>query len=1042
MAAVASTIFDDTADWQQFTGQSRIANGVIRLAHRDTASDLGLGTGIVCNYRFGQTQSLASTVGVSNAASIETVGTGTVQFLPEGVKPYGDSAVATINSSNFAAVRLGGDSDKYTWLNDDATQPCGIIYATTISFWTNFDLTGVSYGGILFGLDHIWEDTDQYDAFETNQSVSMFGWGSDITLYVNLMSGSYGDYWANSAIFDSLEWAITDTSMHHVAIYTVWFPDTTNGNQPIAKVRLFIDGLYCGEQTASVENYGGSGVQHVLGNWPPVGPHGSRAPVLFTQSESNYDIGDGTDTPYTWGPYQLDAWQPYPGIIDEFAFANADLFLDTSGNRYTTNPPWVIQDQVFQVSRHTDPGVVGFGDAPFVMVGPVTQTINGGGINWVQAVLTDAASPWIDWSTRVQVSTRAAAASFTAGNTTLPWGNWYDTPSGQLTFVGTCGDGAYSQVRVRMYPSHDGRAITSPGIASLEAYQLHDWLDPYTLSDFSAGVPAWLDISDPTANWTVIAGNLTSAPTGGAINVADFTVILPTPTLVPLPNPLTFTADFTSNPANGGLVFGYRSATDFYYAGGHGNQWIIAHWNGTAFTTLASFSETIAAAPLTLALTFTPAITSLAVNGITKASSTATLPANGNPVLGFAGLGVPIAIGSVSLSSTQGAYQDATATDTPGILQVRNHIDLPGDIQTYTIATADLPGTIYVPGHAAPIDVAGDIFVKLQALLPGTMNVIGVATADMPGDIVVPLLAGTADLPGDIFVTRNDLFIGGFITVTQVRSIIDFPGDIVVPLIGFGGFISVYQPGTIDFPGILTVPIEHPGAVTSLSSTIPEATWQTDNTGYISWGAASYLTLPVIGYLYNLGTTPNPIPSTSWQFIAGMGTSFTVTTAAIWYFTVAAINSASQIGPATSYAIWYNHPPGAPGITSMQIDGMDTIYGRPLVSHAPPPPGHTFSWSPAIDQDAADNNILTYEIQIASQADFGMNSLTGLTSIAVSIQNISGSSANWANVTNPGTWFWRIQASDGKQSSAWSQVGSFNVNAPPNRPSSLAARAG
>ena len=123
----------------------------------------------------------------------------------------------------------------------------------------------------------------------------------------------------------------------------------------------------------------------------------------------------------------------------------------------------------------------------------------------------------------------------------------------------------------------------------------------------------------------------------------------------------------------------------------------------------------------------------------------------------------------------------------------------------------------------------------------------------------------------------------------------------------------------------------------------------------------------------------------------------------------------------------------------MTIDGSDTISGLPVVSFAPPSPGHLLSATPSTDPNIADRLNLIYEIQIASQYDFRLNAQTGLSSILQDYPNLPSPTLNWINIPNSGLLFWRIQCSDGKQSSGWSPVGNFVVNSPPNRPTNLSA---
>jgi hypothetical protein len=170
-------------------------------------------------------------------------------------------------------------------------------------------------------------------------------------------------------------------------------------------------------------------------------------------------------------------------------------------------------------------------------------------------------------------------------------------------------------------------------------------------------------------------------------------------------------------------------------------------------------------------------------------------------------------------------------------------------------------------------------------------------------------------------------------------------------------------------------------------------------------------------------------PATSWSHTTLTSTPITFSGAGKWVVTVAARNALGWFGHVGTWEVWFDHPPTAPGSSSMTINGQDTIISRPFVARTPFS-GHALAWTASTDLDAGET--LTYEVQISTAPDC-------LTNIVVYIQNITTQSQNWTGITESGTHFWRIRSNDGKQSSDWSRIGSFIVNIPPDRPGGLAA---
>lgn len=248
---------------------------------------------------------------------------------------------------------------------------------------------------------------------------------------------------------------------------------------------------------------------------------------------------------------------------------------------------------------------------------------------------------------------------------------------------------------------------------------------------------------------------------------------------------------------------------------------------------------------------------------------------------------------------------------------------------------------------------------------------------------------------------------------------------------------SVYSRSSSVAACRLFVAIETPGAVPYIKSNIPARTWKAADEAIFWWGDASFRKVPVVRYFYSLATTPTATASLGWDSTPGTRVTLPVSSGK-WYFTVAAQNAEGTMSPTATYEIWINKVPSIPGTGYMRINGLNTLADRPLVARHPAT-YHVLSWSPATDVDVVDGQAITYSIEIATRQDFYPDPRTGASSVVRTYENLPTNFQNWSDIPEPGIYFWRIRSSDGKQSSKWSSVGTFQVNAPPTRPGGLAA---
>ena len=236
---------------------------------------------------------------------------------------------------------------------------------------------------------------------------------------------------------------------------------------------------------------------------------------------------------------------------------------------------------------------------------------------------------------------------------------------------------------------------------------------------------------------------------------------------------------------------------------------------------------------------------------------------------------------------------------------------------------------------------------------------------------------------------------------------------------------------TKRLPARYTATPEAPGPVDPVTATIPAATWQTQSVVTFSWMRGSYEVDPIVAYYWKVARDME-VADQTWSNRTTQAVTVDLSQpgygGGIWYFCVAARNAGGIFGPTSYYQVRYDHPPGAPGISFMRVNGADSVGTQPLV---PSRSSLTLTWSPASDLDG---NPLTYTVQVAYQEDFANDPLTSQTSVAISTSGINSGSLVLDTLPKKGVWYWRVRANDGSQDGPWSQIGSFRLNQPPTKP--------
>ena len=645
-------------------------------------------------------------------------------------------------------------------------------------------------------------------------------------------------------------------------------------------------------------------------------------------------------------------------------------------------------------------------------------------------------------ASKVQVAVRASTTTFAADDQAMPWSNWYDVTSSLAFPVGCAGAGRYVQAKVRIYPSDDVQRLYSPGIDRLELIEPQNWDGNYT-TDFSEGIPPWLFPDNPTY-WTIDNGMLKLTPVSGVPQIA----------LVD-PNNGGVVASMIAGvyPNNSGffLVFGYRSHSDFYFAGEMVDpadgilKWAIGHYGGPSSVVMYA-KRTIFAwtGGMQFKLDFGYPYTNLVDNIILvmggdygldhtfpDLSQIASLP------VGVGGINANFSLSDLTVIYKQRTHGDGNA-DCNARIVVTANANLTARISVFCRGEEGCEARIGVFFRGIPSDLGARLQVKDSSHFEGRLRVREFSTLDATIDVNV--LFSSEILPAWIWVVRHDRDQAASITVTQPQQHSTLEARINVPIHTLPSRITVFRRDSIPLSAMISVTPQLPGPVRNLKASMPENIWQLNGKVKFTWDNAIPKVTPILGYYYYFGSEPSPRPSTEWTFTDQLHLDTNLRDSGKSYFTIAAIDTNGLFGPTRTCGVWLNHPPTVPGVRFMKINGYSTTDDAIRFIARYPNPYHVLTWDPSTDADAEDIPNLTYEIEIASRDDFDLIPQTSTSSVSQVHSNIVGTTFNWANLPGSGLWFWRIRASDGKQFSNWSRCGWFIVNTPPLQPTELCVR--
>ena len=371
--------------------------------------------------------------------------------------------------------------------------------------------------------------------------------------------------------------------------------------------------------------------------------------------------------------------------------------------------------------------------------------------------------------------------------------------------------------------------------------------------------------------------------------------------------------------------------------------------------------------------------------------------------------------------------------DVPCQIYVGDYVDIPSQVVVIQTGVLDVPTVIFVHYTGDPLLIPAmvDVYYTVSNLLDIPAKVFVMGYLDIPSTFTIPV--GSLDIPAQIVVTYSSFDIPAQVFVMASLWV---PATISVVVFVIPARVLVTQPGLLNIPAKVTIPPTIPSAVYNLQATVPQATWQTNPLITFTWGTATEPIFGIEGYYWTISHRNNLLPQLSWHRNALFATTVDLSQLGYgsgrWYFIIAARSNAGFFGPVSVYEVDFDNPPSIPGIAFMNVNGYDTLFSAPIVpfggiSH--------FTWAAGSDIDPSDT--ITYRIEVATQTDFGTNSMTGLSSIVQTVENLPATNADLGNWPKSGRFFWRIQASDGIQPSGYSPVGAFTVNTPPLPPTGL-----
>jgi len=469
-------------------GARRVHGDILRLAFTDATALPGLtipDTSELFHYRFGNDQpSLPSgfqatangVVGVGEDAWIEPPGEAAdyrYLFEPNNATPVPLPPASTSVTDSFVV-------GAWTDLGSGVTLPSGQMPFQV--------LMGHSFRPNPSGMQ-----SDGQDDRWTTMYVAAGSLGSDDQVTLSLYLDTHTQSNNHSSLYAQCQIPLTRVQERHLLVHT-FFTKTNQGKTWYA--RFYVDGQYVSETAVPLDTdfkwYAqADGAMQVTAE-------GTLRPGLLAMKHS--------DPP--WAPASVwgvpDASYGWQGNVDELFAAHCHPIL--AGGSPVVAHEWQAYQPIFRAMRHPDPAAVGVSSPSLLVHTPVVDTAAPSG-HGVAQVRIDYSLPEPSTGQRVSFSVRASDTSFvaTTSESTVPWSEWVTpSPSGlvdlrELELVGQIaggiGRGRHVQMRIRMFPSSDGRAMASPAITRVQLWTgFVDWQN--LTSDLGAAitVPPYHDL--------------------------------------------------------------------------------------------------------------------------------------------------------------------------------------------------------------------------------------------------------------------------------------------------------------------------------------------------------------------------------------------------------------------------------------------------------------------------------------------------------------------------------------------------------------------
>jgi len=445
-----SFVYDDSADFLTWSGSRRVRSGVMRLAFKDSSAFIGTNlAGISLHYRWGTLQSHINSPDDGRSA-IASPTSGDVAFTDDGIAADSEGGHLLVPSPQSAF--------KYLYEPDNATPvpvppaSIGVVDSMWMASWVKVDAASF---GVIFGGHFV---ADPEGVAEGQFATCSLGVITRLgrTYFVLSMQrrehGGDGGRLLSQCDVTSLEgrWA-------HVGVHAFYRKDNT---ARYIHIRWFINGQFVSEETGSIDSFGSlfrsDGALQLFQS-------DAIAPSILAARRSVPDWSSFEP----WGDTEI-VYQ-YQSEIDEFLLAFCHP-IEAEGGGPLVSQSWDLLEEVFVASRHPDPSHDSIESDQFILLSPVINSGAGAGTAIVAAKITFT-FPTIATGQFLAFATRASGTTFDPTDPTVPWTEWRIvnvSESGvKIDWHGE-GLGDYVQIRLRLLPSADGRALYSPAISRVE----------------------------------------------------------------------------------------------------------------------------------------------------------------------------------------------------------------------------------------------------------------------------------------------------------------------------------------------------------------------------------------------------------------------------------------------------------------------------------------------------------------------------------------------------------------------------------------------